>query len=447
MSDRDQASRSIIDIEASALRSLNDLRKRYRVARPNGVGLSKQLRRDWEASVLEFRRLEEEMFQPASQEFARLVSEQSESAKLDINLRVRLERALSEQITDTQRRTASERKETKAALDDVNLKVIAVTRVIAQEVESTIGEVRSELARMDLSRMPAESIVEKRHILESKLEGVAQRNLQALESIGDDLRSLHWSRDEDGRFMGMSLMNESIQEELLATRERAEADLELTQLGMAINVVNHEFENSIKSVRNSLRRLKSWVDMNEGLQPLYDDLRGAFDHIDGYLSLFTPLQRRLYRTVVDITGADIAKFLHDLFDPRLERHKVELRTSRSFLRHKIQSYPSSLYPVFVNLIDNSIFWVKDRPTPRFIQLDIEDQSFLIADSGPGVMDRDRESIFELGFTRKPGGRGLGLYISREALAKVGYDLTLKPRSQQAGAEFVIKPLDEKGMPR
>ena len=38
-------------------------------------------------------------------------------------------------------------------------------------------------------------------------------------------------------------MNESIQEDLLAMRERSEADLELTQLGMALNVVNHGFES------------------------------------------------------------------------------------------------------------------------------------------------------------------------------------------------------------
>jgi HEF_HK domain len=132
--------------------------------------------------------------------------------------------------------------------------------------------------------------------MELKLALVADRNLEALISIKDDLRALHWTRDEEGRFIGMNLMNESLQEDLLAMRERSEADLELTQLGMALNVVNHEFEVSIRAVRSSLRRLKSWADINEDLQGLYDDLRTSFDHIDGYLSLFTPLQRRLYRT-------------------------------------------------------------------------------------------------------------------------------------------------------
>jgi len=443
MKDREQASRSIIEIEASAIRSLDDLRRRYRVSRPNGVGLSKQLRRDWEAAVLETRKIEEEVFQPAGQELAKLVSDQASKAKLDVSLRLRLERALTEQIIETQKRTTTERRETRSALEGVNSEVTSVTREIAQEVDAAIGKVRSELARVDLSNMNAEEIVAKRHSLESELDAVAQRNLSALGIIKDDLRALHWSRDDDGRFVGMSLMNEAMQEELLAVRERSEADLELTQLGMAINVVNHEFENSIKGVRSSLRRLKSWADVNDNLLPLYNELRGTFDHIDGYLSLFTPLQRRLYRNAIEITGAEIAKFLTDLFGPRLIRHDIALQPSSSFLRHKIVSYPSSLYPVFVNLVDNAIFWIKDRPKPRFIQLNSQGESMIVVDSGPGVPERDREAIFDLGFTRKPGGRGLGLHISREALAKVGYELVLGPTRPSGGAEFIIRPLDKK----
>jgi signal transduction histidine kinase len=442
MADREEASRAVIDVEARALRSVEDMRKRFRVPRPNGVGLSKQLRRDWEASVLEVRRLDQEMFQPASDELARLVSEEAQKAKLDINLRIRLERALAEQITETQKRTSSGRRETKQALEEVTTNVTSVTRIISQEVEAAIGEVKSELARLDLSALEPAMLVETRHSLEARLEDVAQRNLEALQSIGDDLRSLHWSRDEDGHFIGMGAMNESIQEELLSSRERAEADLELTQLGMAINVVNHEFESSIKTVRNNLRRLKSWVDINQELLPLYNGLRLAFDHIDGYLSLFTPLQRRLYRTEIEFSGGDIAKFLHDLFDPRLARHSIELKATNDFLRFTIKSYPSSFYPVFVNLIDNAIFWIKDRPLPRSIKLDSRDGAILISDSGPGIPDRDRNSVFELGFTRKPAGRGLGLYISRESLRKVGYSLSLMPYIQSGGAEFLITPISE-----
>jgi signal transduction histidine kinase len=67
---------------------------------------------------------------------------------------------------------------------------------------------------------------------------------------------------------------------------------------------------------------------------------------------------------------------------------------------------------------------------------------LISDTGPGISERDRESIFELGFTRKPGGRGMGLHISRNVLQRVGYTLSLDPDMVDEGATFRIAPLQE-----
>jgi signal transduction histidine kinase len=439
MKDIDEASRAVIQAEADATQTLLSLRRRFRVARPNGVGLSKQLRRDWEASSAETQRLESSVFGPTEAEVNRIVGELAATSKLNISMRVRIERAITERIDDTQNRASVERKETREALVELNKAVTETTREIVLEVDSAIQQTRSNLARLDLSRLRDEEIVEQRLSLESELTKVADREIQSLSAMKDDLRAMHWSRDEDGRFVGMSLMNEAIQEDLLAMRERSEADLELTQVGMALSVVNHEFENSIKAVRGSLRRLKSWAEVNTDLSGLYSDLRSSFDHIDGYLSLFTPLQRRLYRTEIDFTGTDIVKFLTDLFSRRLERHNVELRSSKAFLKHNIHGFPSSFYPVFVNLVDNAIFWVKDQPLPRVISLDAHENAMIVRDTGSGVAPRDRDAIFELGFTRKPGGRGLGLHIAREVLSKVGFNLVLAESSEKTGAEFVIEP--------
>ena len=77
---------------------------------------------------------------------------------------------------------------------------------------------------------------------------------------------------------------------------------------------------------------------------------------------------------------------------------------------------------------------------RTIELDAAQGVYMIRDSGPGIPRRDREAIFEYGFTRKPGGRGMGLAISRETLRRVGYDLTLtEPPAADGGATFLISP--------
>ena len=78
-------------------------------------------------------------------------------------------------------------------------------------------------------------------------------------------------------------------------------------------------------------------------------------------------------------------------------------------------------------MDNAIFWLQRiRDRPREIILDTDRDDLLVRDNGPGVSSRDRENIFAMNFSRKPGGRGMGLHISRATLSRVGLRLTLDP---------------------
>jgi signal transduction histidine kinase len=165
----------------------------------------------------------------------------------------------------------------------------------------------------------------------------------------------------------------------------------------------------------------------------------SFSHLDEYLTLFTQLDRRTHSSKVRITGKQILEFLERLFSQRLERHRVHLTASNEFVQRAINSYPSSIYPAFVNLVDNSIFWLQRNRGEREIRLETDGLDLLVRDNGPGVSTRDRESIFMLNFSRKPGGRGMGLHITRQTLARVGLRLNLDPRQQDKGATFRISP--------
>ena len=68
---------------------------------------------------------------------------------------------------------------------------------------------------------------------------------------------------------------------------------------------------------------------------------------------------------------------------------------------------------------------------------------MISDSGPGVNKIDARYIFEPGFSRRPGGQGLGLYIARESLKEIGYEISLLESAELgalSGANFVIDKL-------
>jgi hypothetical protein len=439
--DQEQAAVRFINEESNARHALIRIRDSYKVTKPRGVGLTKQLRRDWEAYLSEAERLEAEVFSPTSLRIEEIISESAHKARLAIDRRRRFERALNDLMDDARKTTNTESRQTKETLEDVKERVLKLIRESIGEVDETMKEVLSQFARLDVSGMQEARITTTRNQMESRITSVVEHERGLLESVRDQLQRINWSRNGNGH-VSDSEMTEALEEEVLALRERAEADLELTQLGTAINVINHEFGSSINAIRSNLRRLKSWADVNKDLRDLYRNIRSSFDHLDAYLTLFTPLQRRLYRTAVEISGTDIFKFLNDLFKERLQRHDIKLEATQNFRKKKLTGYPSTFYPVFVNLVDNALFWLRERPEPRIVRLDADNDAFLIIDTGPGVSRRDREIIFELGFTRKPGGRGLGLHISREVLAKAGYRLTLDDSKPGEGAIFRIEPIKD-----
>ena len=70
---------------------------------------------------------------------------------------------------------------------------------------------------------------------------------------------------------------------------------------------------------------------------------------------YTRLDRRTSSTPVEISGKQIFEFCERLFAPRLQRHRITFGASAAFKRATLRSFPSAIYPVFVNLIDNAIY--------------------------------------------------------------------------------------------
>ena len=443
MEDRQQAAEEIIRIERSAAAGLRDLEARYRVARPK-IALTKALQREWRAYTVVSAELETNVFRGTRETIEDLISDEAAKARLELDHRLRMETTLNELAeharTETRHRGAEARRKADSMAHDVREAAAACIR----EVESALRSVIVDFQRTELSSLENDEFRRMREGLESKIREAWEKRSVRLESIRSQLDAI----DLSGAASTLEDQLVAVEQRNVLLEEEAAADLQLAQLGMAVEIINHEFRATVGSLRNNLRGLKAWADVNEELDGLYRNIRASFDHLDGYLTLFTPLHRRLYRKEVEILGSEIYTFLKDLFNERLARHNVRMSRTDVFSKSVTIGYPSSFYPVFVNLVDNAIFWLAQRnpSVERTIELDAAQGAFMIRDSGPGVPRRDREAIFEYGFTRKPGGRGMGLSISRETLRRVGYDLTLAEPAADDGVTFLISPhnTDEEG---
>ena len=132
-----------------------------------------------------------------------------------------------------------------------------------------------------------------------------------------------------------------------------------------------------------------------------------------------------------------------MFGGRLERSGIRLRATPVFDRRIVRAFPSTLLPAFVNLVDNAIYWIGSDPESEpEISLDAEDGGFLVGNGGPGIPLRIADRIFDFGESAKPGGRGMGLYLAKQALQREGLNLTLEAAGEDVQPVFRIGTVED-----
>lgn len=443
MKDPDKASAALLDAERDANRKLSEIRESYRLAKPRGVGLSRPLQRDWNAYSTEMERLDRDVFAPFSTEVAQTLGMVAKEARLYVDQRKRLAELIRQQAESGKKAVTLEAVQVRSSANDTRSSALKFARNAIREMQETISAVEVEFAKKNLAGLSEDEIERLRSDFEDRIDAVGRKNKETLAKVNDMLTAIA-SNINQGLEISESDIIEAMDQELQELRTQTDTDAEMVQLGLAVAVINHEFEAAIKGVRRSLRELRPWANSNSELAVLYQEIRNNFEHLDGHLNLFTPLQRRLYRKAIPLNGSDINHYLRTLFEVRMKRHRVALEVTDAFLHSTVTAFPSTIYPVFVNILDNAIFWLKDIDDNKQIMLDANKDGFLISNNGPSINQRDAAAVFEQGFTRKPGGRGLGLFISKKAVQKEGMDINILPNSGHRGVTIFIKWATDNG---
>jgi signal transduction histidine kinase len=141
-----------------------------------------------------------------------------------------------------------------------------------------------------------------------------------------------------------------------------------------------------------------------------------------------------------ISGKDIVEYCLEFFGHKLTA--IKFSYSEQFEQFQVYEQRAHIYPVFINLLNNSLYWIRQKEQSEFkIRLDIVDNKVVIADNGTGVYPDDIKSLFTIFFTKKTrGGRGVGLYLCRRNLASGGHKIYYAVDDEVkilTGANFVI----------
>lgn len=249
--------------------------------------------------------------------------------------------------------------------------------------------------------------------LESEKERQDHENEQLFENYLSTIRALAENIDLQ------NLVSVSITENI-ANREEIQRLNSLAQLGITVEIVSHEVSGFDGAIRDGLLRMPDAVKSTDA----YRAIEQGHESLSERLRFLSPLKLSGERSSQWIKGAEIANFVSIILSSQLKSSNIELIHTAAFDRVEVFDQFSRIAPVFVNLVNNSIYWVgHGNAEKRIIQLDVKRDQVIVSDNGPGVEAADVSSLFSLFFTRKiRGGRGVGLYLCRANLAAAGHSI-------------------------
>jgi signal transduction histidine kinase len=305
-----------------------------------------------------------------------------------------------------------------------------------QERLSTLVDSRNQLFHQKMGSI-VDDVAQNRikmpdalHMLEAEKNSLDHENENIFEPYIAALECLQESID----LQGLATFGN---EEVADLREEVNRLNELAQLGITVEIVGHELASYDSTIEGGLAALPDNAKMTKS----YKSIRAGLEGLTDRLKFLTPLKLSGERIQRWITGEEIEQYVREFFRDSLTEKNISFGGSASFSSLRVYDLPSRILPVFINLVNNAIYWVGQKANDRRIVIDLVGEKVVVADTGPGVEEEDIRSLFTLFFTRKVrGGRGVGLYLCRANLSASGHRIEYAAEDRfriLPGANFVL----------
>ena len=306
------------------------------------------------------------------------------------------------------------------ALDSLRRLVNFVLQSIEAERQSIRHPVKRGARPGDDRAVEADSI-------SAKLEKLASK---ADREMGQELRNIRQ------RLREQSLRDATDRKKLVEGYSGIAAIGQMTS-GM-LPVIPHE----LRRIRDELERMKAVLAHRR-----IPEVRESMTGLDASLSSIDETLRVIAaatggaerRRAIDLVAE--ARSYRQLVAPLLAAHGVEMELDikeSDVLRSEMR--PENLYSLLQILTSNSLDWMKQTESPR-IKLKVRGRGdsceLIFCDTGPGVSFKLAEKIFDPLFSRKEGGRGMGLTIARQLLEAHGGRIELMTDGRRKGANFLV----------
>jgi two-component system sensor histidine kinase HydH len=226
-----------------------------------------------------------------------------------------------------------------------------------------------------------------------------------------------------------------ISRELRRQEEETRRSEKLAAMGHLAAGVAHEIRNPLNTIHLIAQKLGRSPQLDDPLRLKADQIRDESRRIEGIVRQFLEFARPRDPLPVDLDLAEVVcatVAVHRSAHPE-ERLQVSCEAPEKLPAHLDHDM---VVEVVDNLVRNAIEAQPTGGAVRVLLLQEGDAARIhIQDEGPGIPEADRARIFDLYFTTKPEGSGLGLSLVARMVSAMGGHLELE--ETQPGAHFVV----------
>lgn len=304
-------------------------------------------------------------------------------------------------------------------------------------VRTLLSLIRSQLYQQYRTKIDKqrEVLIEKnRKVNEEKfdyLENVVINNQKALSALSEIKKSI--------------IVQQNVYEKRLNTAES------LAGLGLSVEVASHDIMLTMNRLKDRLGEIRTEFDhpllIQERLDLIKEEVISAEEmfaliylKMSDLQQVFVSSKQKAKLILID----DIVKKIQSIYQKQYAKSEISVRyIYKGISPVKAKIIDAVVYQVFINLFDNSLYWLQQVDYQREVVITYngDEQTILFSDNGIGVSESDAPYIFEPFYSGKgEEGRGLGLYIAKRLLNRSDYDIELiSPNTIESycGANFLI----------
>src|SRR3984893_2033840 len=221
-------------------------------------------------------------------------------------------------------------------------------------------------------------------------------SVQAIQEDGERMGALVTLRDLDSI--------ESINTQLQVSER-------LAALGRITAGVAHEVKNPLNSMRLWLENLKESLppEPDSGTTQAVQVLDKEIDRLDAVVKRFLDFTRPMDIRLEATQLADVLKEVVEIAKPQLRKSKIQVAQLIPIDVPEVYVDRALLKQAVLNLVLNA---VEAMPSGGQLRLMLsrrgEMAEITVGDTGKGIPVENRQKIFQLFFTTRPGGSGIGL---------------------------------------